>query len=212
MPPLVPSDRHVFRKILKHVVKASFKSILPLFIGADCFRQIALACLHQSYDRSQAKITYLKLVFTKVKAAERCSHNCLALTRSAVVMCLQNCKTVANVAARQSCEPYEHPYGSWRSCGGRAIKCKLITRLSRGSLSAFNYYVIICGRNTWVRALALVVRFTAALHLLRQSCVLIRSQENRMENEHVENLVFVVAEAVRPKVSQHSLEVLHTTP
>ena len=52
-------------------------------------------------------------------------------------MCLQSCKTVASVAARQSCDPYEHPYGSWRSCGSRAIKCKLITRLSRGSLAAF---------------------------------------------------------------------------
>ena len=39
---------------------------------------------------------------------------------------------------------------------------------------------------------------TNALHVLRQSCVLIRSQKNRKENEHVENLVFVVAAAVQP--------------
>ena len=63
----------------------------------------------------------------------------------------------------------------------------------------------ICGRNAWVLPLALILRtpcvsyssLAAALRVLWQSCVLVRSQESRKENEHVKNLVFVVATAMR---------------
>ena len=47
---------------------------------------------------------------------------------------------------------------------------------------------------------------------LLQYCVLIRSQENHKENEHVENLVFVVAAALRPcDIARLSCSVAHNT-
>ena len=80
------------------------------------------------------KITYIKLIFTKRKAAVRWSHGCLVFTRRAFVRCA--C-IVASADARQSCKLHELSYGLWRSYGSRAIKRKFIARLSRSSLVAF---------------------------------------------------------------------------
>ena len=52
----------------------------------------------------------------------------------------------------------------------------------------------------------------AALHVLQLSCVLQKSNKNHKENEHVENLVFDVAAALRPCFFvRQSWDVAHNT-
>ena len=76
-------------------------------------------------------------------------------------------------------------------CNKAQGHCTVITQQSWG----------IRRRNKWVWALSLFIGTpwvscsSHAQRALQQSCILIRSHKNRKENEHVENLVFVVAAA-----------------
>ena len=48
------------------------------------------------------KIMYLKLIFTKRKAAVRCSHDCLAFMRRAVVICACKVARLSQVRPRDN--------------------------------------------------------------------------------------------------------------
>ena len=48
------------------------------------------------------KITYLKLIFTKCKAAVRCSHDCLVFTRRAAVRCVCKVARLSQVRPRNN--------------------------------------------------------------------------------------------------------------
>ena len=68
-------------------------------------------------------ITYLKLIFTKRKSATRCSHDCLAFTRRAVIICACKFACLLQVRPRDIlCELHKLSYMSGRSCGSHAIK------------------------------------------------------------------------------------------
>ena len=83
--------------------------------------------------------------------------------------------------------------GFW---GSRAIKRKFIAWLSPGSLA--EYAGEMCGCKILCQWLEHLACLTAALCVLQQSCILIRSQELCKENEHIEKSVFVVVAAVQP--------------
>ena len=103
-------------------------------------------------------------------------------------LCLQSCKTVASAAGRQSCEFHELAYSLRGSCRSHAIKCKFIARLS-------------CVRVAVLRVKCMsassCISHTNALCVLEQPCHS-RAQMNSKENEHSENLVFVVVAAMLP--------------
>ena len=68
------------------------------------------------------KITYLKLIFTKRKAAVRCSHDCLVLTRRAAVAKLQDCRKYSRATiARLSLAVL--PFAAFKNSSSTIIEC-----------------------------------------------------------------------------------------
>ena len=66
-------------------------------------RTIGIYRRRQTVQQIADKITYLKLIFTKRKAAVRCSHDCLVFTRRAAVRCACKVARMSQVRPRDNC-------------------------------------------------------------------------------------------------------------
>ena len=133
--------------------------------------------------RRSCKISQHKTIRRTVPAMQPCSH-CVTFS------CRHTFHSILVAALRFSAQ---------LSCGRRAA----FVRQMRG-WRTFTSVVKI----PWVSCSSLA----AALRVLQLSYVFQKMQTNRKENEHVENLVFDIAVALRPCFLYGSLEVLFTTP
>ena len=66
-------------------------------------RTIGIYRWRQTVQQIADKITYLKLIFTKRKAAVRCSQDCLVFTRRAAVRCACKVARMSQVRPRDNC-------------------------------------------------------------------------------------------------------------
>ena len=71
------------------------------------------------------KITYLKLIFTKRKAAVRCSHDCLVFTRRAAVRCACKVARLSQVQPRDNRATFITvlPFAAFKNSSSTIIEC-----------------------------------------------------------------------------------------
>ena len=119
-------------------------------------------CRRQVVRLIADKITYLKLIFIKHKAAVRCSHDCLAFTRRAVVRCACKVARLSQVRPRNN-------RANFMSCLTVRSALAAAVQLHASSFHGFRATVLRHLRAKYVSASS-CVRCTRALRLLKQPC------------------------------------------